>query len=505
MSDDRSYQGENPFREGAVTAAPSAAALVAVEQQRAVAEVQARMLLARRFPRDQIQAVDAILRDCTRLSLAQSALYSYARGGAEITGPTIRLAEAVAQRWGNIASGFKELARRNGYSEVVAYAWDLESGFYDERQFQVRHWRDTRGGGHPTTDERDIYELVANAAQRRKRAVLLSVIPGDVIEIAVAECEKTLRAKVDVTPDGIRKMLEIFEQIGVSRGQVEQRCQCHAEAIRPAQIVQLRKIYASIKDGLSEPGDWFQPVTAKAATAAEFDEFARPSNERPKMDTLPERATAIDPEPKPPEGRDAMSADGGAGNSSEADPAERGGGSASEVAEAGDPGGETDGERQRRSIRNEVLARLQDIRAAHTIEQIARAIHAPEKSVSAALDYHYRHGSIEVDRGKGLWWFKGELSLGESHSRPEQPPTGEPRSTPTANIGHPPAPAGKADAPLTERLALIDAQLRATAEGGPGPLARLYVRQLKLDQEALASRLPEYEAIAKAALGGMGE
>jgi hypothetical protein len=50
----------------------------------------------------------------------------------------------------------------------------LETGYYDERQFQVRHWRDRKqGGGYQLTDERDIYELIANFGQRRKRAVLL--------------------------------------------------------------------------------------------------------------------------------------------------------------------------------------------------------------------------------------------------------------------------------------------------------------------------------------------
>ena len=50
----------------------------------------------------------------------------------------------MARGWGNIARGIKEISRdrQTGTSECIAYAWDLESGYYDERQFQVRHWRD---------------------------------------------------------------------------------------------------------------------------------------------------------------------------------------------------------------------------------------------------------------------------------------------------------------------------------------------------------------------------
>jgi hypothetical protein len=212
--------------------------------------------------------MDLILRDCTRPTLAKDALYQYARGGSSISGPSIRLAEALARRWGNIASGIKEVSRADGYSECVAYAWDLETGYYDERQYQVRHWRDTKSGGYQLTDERDIYELVANLGQRRKRAVLLTVIDGEVIEAAVEQCEQTLKASADTSPDGLKKLAEAFATFGVTREQIEARCQCRLEAIRPAQIVQLRKIYASLHDEMSAPKDWFTPVEGAAVLRA---------------------------------------------------------------------------------------------------------------------------------------------------------------------------------------------------------------------------------------------
>lgn len=256
----------NPFGDNAIEMAArhSGGGLISVEQQRAVAEVQARMIIARSNPRDPIRCMDLILQDCTRPTLAEGAVYQYARGGTSISGPSIRLAESIARRWGNVASGIKEISRNAGYSECVAYAWDLETGFYDERQFQVRHWRDTKGGGYVLTDERDIYELTANLGQRRKRAVLLSVIPGDVVEAAVQQCEETLRTTADVSPEAIKKMIQFFGAYEVSKEQIEAFCQCRAEAIRPAQIVRLRKIYASLKDGMSEPSDWFAPVGDQA-------------------------------------------------------------------------------------------------------------------------------------------------------------------------------------------------------------------------------------------------
>ena len=262
----------NPF--GAAGSAPVAhtGALAQAEQQKSIAEVQARMIIARANPRDPMKSMDLILQDCTRPTLAKKALYEYARGGTAISGPSIRLAEAIAQRWGNIASGIKEISRAGQYSECVAYAWDLQSGYYDERQFQVRHWRDTKQGGYVLTDERDIYELIANLGQRRKRAVLLTVIPGDVVEAAVEQCEETLAATADTSPDALLRMVEAFEQFQVTREQIEKRIQRRIEAIRPAQVIQLSKIFASLVDGMSGAADWFETEAASGGIWGSVDQ-----------------------------------------------------------------------------------------------------------------------------------------------------------------------------------------------------------------------------------------
>ncbi len=106
-------QTANPFGNGTVVR-PSSNALADAGQQREIAEVQAAMVIAKKFPREQIAAMDRILQACTRPTLAESALYSYSRGGSEITGPSIRLAEVAAQTWGNIQFGIRELEQRNG-------------------------------------------------------------------------------------------------------------------------------------------------------------------------------------------------------------------------------------------------------------------------------------------------------------------------------------------------------------------------------------------------------
>lgn len=250
----------NPFDDGR-TSAPAMTATVtqATESSRAVAEVQAALFIARTNPRDQKRAMDRILNACCRPSLAESAIYAYARGGSSITGPSIRLAEAVAQQWGNMQFGIRELSNNGGKSEVQAFAWDVETNTRREITFTVPHIRHTKKGSYKLEDPRDIYELVANQGARRLRACILAVVPGDVVEAAVNQCQITLQSHTDVTAEGIKKLIEAFEPLSVTKAQIEKFCQCRAEAIKPAQIVRLRSIYTSLRDGMSSPSDWFEP------------------------------------------------------------------------------------------------------------------------------------------------------------------------------------------------------------------------------------------------------
>lgn len=233
-------------------------ALMAAEQSKAIAEVQAALLIARAHPRDPRRAMDRILQDCMRKSLAENATYQYARGGTDINLPSIRLAETLAKRWGNLESGVKELSRANGVSECMAYAWDYETNYRDVRVFSVKHWRDTRSGGHMLKEERDIYELVANMGARRKRACILALIDGDVVEAALKQCDATLTADVKIDEAFIANLVERFADYGVTKESIELRIQRHLSALTPAMAVSLRKIYNSLRDGMSAPAEWFE-------------------------------------------------------------------------------------------------------------------------------------------------------------------------------------------------------------------------------------------------------
>ena len=241
---------QNPF--GAPLAQGGASNISTAQiVSREVAEMQAQIYLAKQFPRDQRQATDRILTACQRPGLASVAVYAYSRGGSNISGPSIRLAEEIARNWCNIECGWNEMERLDDMSKVRAFAWDKETNVLKTLFFFVPHYRSTKKGRNRITDERDLYELLANSAARRMRNCVLALIPGDVVDAAVEQCQKTMISKCDITPEGLLRLVESFESFGVTKRAIEARLGRRIDAIAPAQYLRLREIYASLRDGMS--------------------------------------------------------------------------------------------------------------------------------------------------------------------------------------------------------------------------------------------------------------
>lgn len=255
---------------------------MAVEQQRAIAEVQAAMVVAKQFPRDIGDVVKRIKQTCSRKSIAEVAAYSYKRGSEEITGPTVYLLKAIAQEFGNISFGVRVLSTtpafmgKPGESTVEAFAWDMERNVRETRNFTVKHWRDTRAGGYAIKEERDIYELIANMGSRRVRACLEGVIPADIQEFAVHVCNKALlEGNVD-TPEFRAELLSGFAEYRITKAMIETRLNKKFEAASPAQLLKLQRGLVAIRDGVTTPEEAFPELAAKPA--AEEADAKAPAN-----------------------------------------------------------------------------------------------------------------------------------------------------------------------------------------------------------------------------------
>ena len=257
MENEIVVQNENPFAVGRPRHVNEGA--VAIEASRAVAEAQGKLVIAKNFPRNEVEAYAKAMQACQRKSLAEKATYSYPRSGSTISGPSIRLAEELARCWGNIDFGIKELSQKEGESEMQAYCWDMETNTISSQTFVVAHVRDTKNNGQQKlTTQRDIYENNANMAGRRLRARILAVLPPDLVEAAVAECKKTLAGSNDIPiADRIKKMAVAFEKFGIKPAVIEKRLGRKLDTMTADDISEYIGIYNSLKDGNTTVSDWF--------------------------------------------------------------------------------------------------------------------------------------------------------------------------------------------------------------------------------------------------------
>jgi hypothetical protein len=278
-----------------------------IEQSRAIAQVQGALVVAQERPRDTLAAWDRMREGCQVQALADLAFFRFNRGGSQVSGPSIHLATELARCWGNIDYGVSELSRNDqkGESEMLTYAWDLETNTKAVNTFIVPHKRDKRGGPQTLVDMRDIYENNANAGARRLRECILKVVPKAFVEEAKATCMSTLQDGGGV-PIEIRreKLLQAFAAMGITRVQIEAKIGHAADRLTANDIGALRVVYGSLQRGESNVSDEFQTDTGgeiaaelnQSTTQAEDDASTDGTAHQAAMDAV-EDELANAPEP----------------------------------------------------------------------------------------------------------------------------------------------------------------------------------------------------------------
>jgi len=257
---------------------------VAVAMARAKAEIQATIesmvIVAKRFPRDEVRCFQRVMEACKRKTLAGDACYSYPKGGTKVTGPSVYLIREIRRIWGNFYSNCSEVYRMEKSSMMYAIARDLEANVVEERHFIVPHRTELKDGVYKDLkSDRDIYELIMNMGTRRERALMESCLPADLIEDAVAQSERTLLKDAGDKPiiDRIKDMVVKFGEIGVPKEAIEKRLGHKIEHTNEMQFVDLRKIYNSIHTGMAGREKFFELDPASTDQASALNEkFGQP-------------------------------------------------------------------------------------------------------------------------------------------------------------------------------------------------------------------------------------
>lgn len=249
----------------------------AVEQARAVAEVQAAVVSARNFPRDLDRATAEMRKSCGLLAMAERALYRVPSRGE---GPSVHLARELARIWGNIQYGVHELRRddRSGMSEVQAFAWDTETNARSTRTFQVPHQRMVKGARKDLNDLGDVYLNNQNVGARAVRECIFTVLPIWFTDEAEKLCRHTLKhGEGEPIKDRVSKAINAFGGVGVTKPQLEAKLGKDTDKWDEQDVASLLVTYQSIQRGEITVDEEFGAPRPRA-TAGDFKTNEQPAD-----------------------------------------------------------------------------------------------------------------------------------------------------------------------------------------------------------------------------------
>lgn len=289
-------------REYAATPAaapPHMGQATAVEQSRAIAQVQAAVVMARQFPRSEQKAIAQMRDACGRTELANRAFFSFPRAGEKVTGASVYLARELARIWGNIDYGLNELVRddEHGQSEMQAYAWDLETNARSTRTFIVQHARDTkRDGRKKLTELRDISDNNANLGSRVVREMIFAVLPQWFTDMAQTACRETMNnGGGHPLPVRIDNAISAYAKARISRDQLEDHIGRPVEDWSHTDVSDLEILFGSLSRKEITRDEAFPPKPVTADELADQSAQARPARQQPQQ----RRTVKAKPAPEP--------------------------------------------------------------------------------------------------------------------------------------------------------------------------------------------------------------
>lgn len=268
----------------------------AIEQSRAVAEVQAAVFIAQQFPRDEAAALARVRAACQQRSVAERAFYRFPRSDKTVTGESIHLARELARCWANVDFGIRELARddQHAQSEMLAYAWDLQVNTRVTNAFIAPHRRDRKEGARPLVDLREIYEQNANLGARRLRECIWSILPGYVIEEAKKVCLATLEGNgAKPLPERIADCIATFDTLGIIVDQLEAKLDRRSQRWTALDVAQLGVVFRSLQRGEVTKEEEFPPARVSGAEILGIGPVSKPP-------PVPEAHQGPDPWPTVP-------------------------------------------------------------------------------------------------------------------------------------------------------------------------------------------------------------
>lgn len=235
---------------------------IAIEQERAIAEAQGQLTLAKRFPRSMAGAMQEFLETCQSPDFAKTAFYSVPNRGS---GPSIRFAEEAARCYGNFQYGHRELSRHDGKSEIEVFAWDMQNNNYSKRQITVMHVVDTKNGPRKLIDQNDIDNRIANVASKQMRGRILALLPKHLVAAGQEACKRTIAGGGEKPlRERISGMVQAFAKFGVTTKHLSDHLNHSVDDTTLDELADLMGVYNAIREG-AKASEYFKQEAQQEA------------------------------------------------------------------------------------------------------------------------------------------------------------------------------------------------------------------------------------------------
>ena len=220
-------------------------------------EIQGAIIVAKKFPRNEDEAFERLMKSCRRTSFAESVAYSFPRGGKLITGPSVHIAREFARVWKNIRYGLEILLDTDEQRQIRGWAWDVESNTKVSQDDYFKKLIYRKDGGWIVPDERDLRELTNRRGAILMRNCILQLLPSDFIDDALALAKETIKKAADQDPDSFKKkMIVVFSGINITVEMLEKKLGHKLDQCNSEELTELRQIFESIRDGNSKWKDY---------------------------------------------------------------------------------------------------------------------------------------------------------------------------------------------------------------------------------------------------------
>lgn len=181
------------------------------------AELDVQISTAKAYPRDAQRAI-AYASDLATMdeATAQSCFYVLPRKEKdgtkkEIRGASIRLAEIVANAWGNIHAATRIVENDGRHITAESVAWDLESNVKIAMQNKVSIRFGEKDGKGGYTASADMQTMLSNAASAKAlRNAIFKVVPKALVGIVL---ERAMKFAIGDNQKILTKVTELFDKL----------------------------------------------------------------------------------------------------------------------------------------------------------------------------------------------------------------------------------------------------------------------------------------------------